>query len=70
MSSGPYKTKPDVKVPFIMPEFSNRYIMTHFFHVENTQGDAGNCYYKIIGLGLMIQLGLKADFGCKKTRMV
>ena len=59
----PYKMTHDMKVPFIMPEFSRRKIITHRFHVDKFQGDEGISYYLIIGHDLMIKLGLKADFG-------
>ena len=62
-TSGPYKTTHDVKVPFSMPKFSNRKIITHRFHIDNAQGDTGIGYDIIIGRGLVVQLGLKANFG-------
>ena len=62
-ASGPYKTTHDAKVPFSMPQFSNRKIITHCFHIGNTQGDTGIGYVMIIGHDLMFQLGLKEKFG-------
>ena len=63
MAFGPYKTTHDVKVLFIMPQFSNRKIITHRFHIDNAQGDTGVGYEMIIVHYLMVQLGLKENFG-------
>ena len=58
-----YDITHDVKVPFSIPEFPSRKIVTHIFHIDNTGVDAGVRYDMIIGHELMIQLGLKAYFG-------
>ena len=52
-----------MKVIFRMTEFSSRKIITHCFHVENVQDDAGIGYGMIIGRDLMVKLGLKVEFG-------
>ena len=62
-ASGLYKTTHDVKVPFRMPEFSVRTVITHIFHVENKWGDERISYAMITSRDQMVQLGLKADFG-------
>ena len=48
ISSGPYCTTHDVKVPFCMPEFSR----------NNNEGESLIVHDIIIGCELMIQLGL------------
>ena len=48
-----------------MPEFSSSKIMTHHLHVDNAQGYDGISYYMIICHELMVQIGLKANFGRK-----
>ena len=58
-----YKNTHDVKVPFSMPEFSNRKIITHCFHIENAQSGTGIVYEMIIVCELMEQIFLKASFG-------
>ena len=59
----PYQTKYDVKVPFSMSEFSKIKLITHRFHIDNMQGDAGIGYDIITVRDLMVQLGPKANFG-------
>ena len=61
-ASGPYRTTHDVKVPFIMPEFSRRNVITRHFHVVNGRGDEGIIYEMIIVRNLMVKLVLKAEF--------
>ena len=65
MDSSRYKTTYDVKVSFSMLEFSSRKIITHSFHVYSTRGDEGIGYDMIIVRDLMVQLGLKYNFGRK-----
>ena len=48
MDAGPYRTANDVKVPFSIPEFSRRKIITHNFHVDNSRGD------EVIGFDVII----------------
>ena len=62
-ASGPYKTTHDVKVTFIMPQFSNRNIITHLLHSDNAQGDTVIAYDMIVGHDLMVQLDPKDKFG-------
>ena len=38
-------------------------IITNRFHTEKAQGDSVISYYIIISRDLMVQLGLKTDFG-------
>ena len=45
-----------------MPEFYGSKIINHRFHVDNNEGKSGIDYEMIIGLDLMVQLGLTADF--------
>ena len=52
-----------MEVPFIMLEFSRRKIIMYLLHVYTTQGDKGIIYDVIICHDLMVQLGLKSDFG-------
>ena len=51
-----------MKVIFIMTDFSSRKIITHCFHVENVQDDAGIGYGMIIGRELKVKFGLLSDF--------
>ena len=62
-AAGPYKTTPDVKVPFIMPYISKKKIVTHCFRVYKARGDYGIGYDMIILHDKIVQLGMKADFG-------
>ena len=57
-----YCTAHDIKVPFYMPEFSNRKIIKHSFHADNDKGDLVIGYVMITGRDLMVQLGLSYDF--------
>ena len=61
--TGPYYTTHDVKVPFCMPEFSSRKIISHRFYVDKNKGKSGIDYNMTIGRVLMVQLqlGLSAD---------
>ena len=59
-ADGLYKTTQYVKFPFNIPEISDRKVITHCFHVDNTRGDSGIGYDTIVGLDLMLRLGLKA----------
>ena len=63
MTYGPCKTTHDVKVQFNMPVFSRRKTITHCFHVDNARCDAWIGYIFVIVCDLMVQLGLKAEFG-------
>ena len=58
IATGPYCTTHDVMVPFCMPEFSNRKIISHLFLVDKNEGESVIVYDIIIGLDLMVQLGL------------
>ena len=62
-----YTTTHNVKVPFLMLEISIINIITHRFHIYNTQGDEGIGYDISIGRDLMVQLSLKSDFGYQLT---
>ena len=62
-NSSLHKTTHDAKVPFRMPEFSNRKIITYRLHIDNAQGDTGIGHEMIICHDLMVQLGLKANIG-------
>ena len=62
-ADGLYTTTNDVKVPFSMPEFSIRKIITHWFHVDNAWGDEEIGYNMIIVHLITVQLDLKDDFG-------
>ena len=59
---GTYCTTLDVRVPFCMPDFSNRKIIPHRFHVDNRKGKSEIGYDMIIGRDLMLQLGLSENF--------
>ena len=61
-ASGKYCTAQFVNVPFCIPEFSSRKIISHQFHVANDEGDSGIGYVMVIGPNLMVQLGLMSDF--------
>ena len=61
--SGPYNIAHEVKVPFRMTEISSSKIITPHFHVYNAEDDAGISYDMVIGCDLMVQLGLKSNFG-------
>ena len=61
-ASGTYCTAQFVNVPFCIPEFSSRKIISHQFHVANDEGDSGIGYVMVIGPNLMVQLGLMSDF--------
>ena len=58
-ADGLYKTTQYVKFPFNIPEISDRKVITHCFHVDNTRGDSGIGYDTIVGLDLMLRLGMK-----------
>ena len=45
-----------------MPEFSSSKIILHRFYIDNNEDKLGIGYYMIIGLHLMAQIGLLADF--------
>ena len=62
MADGQYRTTHDVQVPFIIPYFSRRKIITHIFQVDIARGDKGINYDMIIGRDIMVQKVLKADF--------
>ena len=62
-SAGLYKTTHYVKVPFIMPALSSSKIITYSFHVHNVQSDSGIGYGTILVHDLVVQLGLKSNFG-------
>ena len=57
-----YCTKHDVKVPFLMPEFSSRRIILHRFHVNKNEGESSIVYYIIICRDMMVQLCPSANF--------
>ena len=61
-SAGLYYTTHDVKVNFCMSEFSSRKIIEHRFHINNNKGELGIGYGMLIGLYLMVQLVLTANF--------
>ena len=61
-ADGVYCTTHDIKVPFVMPEFSSITIINHRFYVDNGKGKSGIGYEMIIGRDLMVQLGLTANF--------
>ena len=61
-ASGVYFTANDIKVTFLMPQFSIRKIINHQYHVDNGRGESGIGYEMIIGLDLMVQLGLEDNF--------
>ena len=63
MADGLYKTTHGVNVPFFMPEFYSSKIITHDFHVYNAWGGEGFGCDVIVGHYLLVQLGLKSDFG-------
>ena len=60
--AGPYCTTHEIKVPFYMPEFSSRKIISYHFQVDKNKGESDIVYDMIIGRGLMVQLFLTADF--------
>ena len=45
-----------------MTGFSIRKIINHIFHVNNNEGESDIGYWMIIGLNLIVQLGLPANF--------
>ena len=61
-SIGPHCTTHDTKVPFFMPEFSIRNMISYRFNVDNNEGESGIGYDIIIERGLIVQLGLLDDF--------
>ena len=52
----------DVKGSFFMLEFSSNKIVNHRSHINNDKGGSGIKYDMIIGCGLMVQIGLMANF--------
>ena len=61
-AAGIYCMTHDVKVPFLMPEFSSSNIINHQFNVDNEKGELGIGYETIIGHNLMVKIGLYDDF--------
>ena len=59
MAADLYSTTNYMKVPFSMPDFSSRKIITYWFHVDNEGGYLKIGYDMIIGRDLMVQLCLK-----------
>ena len=52
----------DVNIQLCMPGFSGSKIISHQFHIDNDEVELGIGYGMIIGKGLMVQLGMIADF--------
>ena len=61
-SAGLYCTTHDVKVPFLIPDFSISKIILHHFCADNDEGESGIGYDMIIDCDLMVHLGLTVDF--------
>ena len=61
-ATGIYLTMYDVRVPFLMPEFSSSKIISHRFNVDNNEGELGISYDMIIGYDLIVKLGLSSKF--------
>ena len=68
-AAGPYKTTNDAKVSFIISDFYRIKNTTHRLKINNTKGHASIGYAMIIGHELIVQFGLKANFGRQNTIM-
>ena len=60
-SAGMYCTMHDVKVHFLVLEFSVSKIINHGFRVDNDEGESGVGYDMIIDRDQMVQIGLEND---------
>ena len=61
-ATGTYCTMHDVKVPFCMPCFSFRKIVSERFYVDRNKGESLIGYDMIIDCDLMVQLGISDNF--------
>ena len=52
----------DVKGKICVLDFSISKIISHWFHIDNDEGDPRIEYDMILGRHIMVQLGIKADF--------
>ena len=61
-AAGLYCMDHDFRVRFFMPEYSSIKIISHRFHVDNNEDDLSIGYDMIIVRGLMVHIGLLANF--------